>query len=106
MRRKAAPWDRAGMDNTEPLQPGHDREQALERLKKRRDLGTHFVAYLVVNAAVWALWFATGTGYPWPAWLSGIWAIGLVLNAYDVYVRRPITEEDVRREVQRLHPKH
>jgi hypothetical protein len=87
-------------------QPTSDREQALLSLKKRRDLQGHLVAYIVVNAAVWAVWAATGAGDLWPAWLTGLWGIGLVLNAWDVYFRTPITEADVQREIQRLHPKH
>ena len=85
-------------------QPMSEREQALLSLKKRRDLQGHAVAYLVVNAAVWAVWAATGADNLWPAWITGIWAIGLVLNAWDVYFRRPVTEADVRREIERLHP--
>jgi hypothetical protein len=29
------------------------------------------------------------------------WGIGLVLNAWDVYWRREITEQDIRREIER-----
>jgi 2TM domain-containing protein len=78
-----------------------EREQALERLKKRRDFNGHLAAFVVVNAAVWAIWAATGAGYPWPAWLTGIWAIGLLLNGWDVYMRPPISEADVDRELER-----
>jgi 2TM domain len=83
-----------------------EREQALEQLKKRRDFGAHLIAYSVINAAVWVIWAATGAGYAWPAWISGIWAVGLVLNAWDVFARRPITEADVEREVERLRHQH
>ncbi len=82
------------------------REQALQRLKKRRDFSAHVVAYVVVNVALWAVWAVTGAGYPWPAWVSGGWAIGLLLNAWDLYGRRPITEADVRREIEHLTPQH
>ena len=82
------------------------REQALERLKKRRDFVAHALTYVLVNAAVWAIWAATGAGYAWPAWLTGAWGIGLALNAWDAYGRRPITEADVRREIDRLRPQH
>lgn len=30
------------------------------------------------------------------------WGVGLAANAWDVYARRPITEEDVRREAERM----
>lgn len=82
---------------------GSDRELAIERLKKRRDLQTHAVTFVVVNLALWALWAATGAGYPWAAWVTGLWAIGLVMNAWEVYMRAPITEADVSREMERLH---
>jgi len=86
--------------------PSSEREQALLRLKKRRDLKAHVVSYCVVNAALWAVWAATGAGYAWPAWVTGAWAIGLLLNAWDVYFRAPITEAEVRREMERLRPQH
>lgn len=82
--------------------PGGEREQALLRLKKRRDLQAQAVSYVVINAALWAVWAAVGTGYPWPAWFTGAWTIGLLLSAWDVYLRRPITEADVRHEMDRL----
>jgi hypothetical protein len=86
-------------------QSGSERDQAIERLKKRRDLQGHLVAYVVVNAALWAIWAATGAGYPWPAWVTGGWAIGLLLNVWDVYFRAPITSADVEREMSRIQGK-
>jgi hypothetical protein len=91
------------MATTELKPPASDRDRALDRLKKRRDLQSHFVAYLVVNAAMWTLWAVTGAGYPWPAWVTGLWAIGLILNAWEVYGRSPITESDVQQELDRMH---
>ncbi|MDE3069583.1 MAG: 2TM domain-containing protein [Acidobacteriota bacterium] len=93
------------LQTTSPAPTGV-RQQALERIKKRRDFTSHLVAYVVVNGAVWALWALTDGGYPWPAWLSGIWAIGVVMNAWDVYARRPISEAEIRREMNRLRPQH
>ena len=89
-----------GVDRDEPAT---ERERALQMIKRRRDLATHAVSFLVINAAVWILWALTGQGYPWPAWLTGLWGIGLVLNAWDVYARRPVTEADVRNEIERMH---
>jgi len=86
----------------EMVQPRDEREQAIERLKKKRDLTGHVVAYIVVNAALWTIWAVTGAGYPWPAWVTGGWAIGLLLNVWDVHFRAPITNADVEREMGRL----
>jgi hypothetical protein len=85
-------------------QPQTPREEALASLKARRDFYAHLVTFVVVNAAVWVIWAVTGSGYPWPAWLTGFWGFGLALDAWRVFFRRPITEADVDREVQRLHP--
>jgi hypothetical protein len=78
------------------------RSIATQRVHKRRDLGAHVVAYIVVNATVVAIWAISGAGYFWPAWLMLAWGVGLVLNAWDVFFRRPVTEADIEREIDRL----
>jgi hypothetical protein len=78
------------------------REQALQRLRKKRDLVGHLVAYVVFNAALIGIWAIAGGGYFWPAWVLVGWGVGVVLNVWDVYFRRPITEAEVDREVKRL----
>ena len=80
---------------------GSDRDAIRKRLEARRDFGSHLVAYVVVNALVVVVWAMTGGGYFWPAWLLGAWGAGLILHAWDVYVRRPVTEADVDAELQR-----
>lgn len=93
----------ASHEDLEVVDDSDDRKLALERLKKKRDFQGHLVAYVVINAAVWGIWAVTGDGDPWPAWLTGLWGIGLLMNAWDVYMRRPVTEADVQREIERLH---
>ena len=82
------------------------REQALERLKKRRDFAAHLFAYVVVNLVVWGLWLVIGLSshswWPWPVFVTLGWGIGLAFNAWDVYLRRPITEDEVQREMRHL----
>jgi hypothetical protein len=77
------------------------RALALKRIKAKRDLGAHVVTYVVVNLFLVGVWFWTGAGYFWPAWVIGGWGIGLALNAWDVLMRRPITEDDIEREMRR-----
>lgn len=77
------------------------RTQARKRLEKRRDFAAHVAAYVVVNAMLVGIWAVTGAGYFWPIWVILGWGIGVVLNAWDVYVRKDITEADIDRELQR-----
>jgi 2TM domain len=86
----------------------HDalREQALDRLKKRRDFKAHLLVYILVNLGIWGIWAviaaSSGGSWPWPVFLTLFWGIGLVMNAWDVYFRRPITEQELEREIDRL----
>ncbi len=77
------------------------RDAAVKRLKARRDFRTHLVVYLVVNTLLVVIWAASGAGYFWPIWPIGGWGVGLVLNAWDVYFHRPITETDIQSEMDR-----
>jgi 2TM domain len=82
--------------------PTSDRERARERLQTRRDFASHVVAYIVINAFLVGAWALTGGGYFWPAWVMAGWGAGLVLHAWEAFMRRPITESDVDGELQRL----
>jgi hypothetical protein len=93
------------MATQEIQQSNSGRERALVLIKKRRDLQTHALSFLIINAAVWAIWATTGSGYPWPAWLTGAWAMGLLFNAWDLHARRPITDAEVQHEIERLNAK-
>ena len=80
-----------------------DREAARKRLEERRDFWSHLVAYLVINTFLIGVWAFTGAGYFWPAWVLAGWGIGLVLHAWNVFFRHPITEAEVEEEVRKLH---
>ena len=80
------------------------REQAVERLKKKRDFRTHLLMYVLVNAFLVVIWAITSGGddFFWPIFVIAGWGIGVVANAWDVYGRKPITEDEIRREQERL----
>ena len=80
-----------------------ERERARRRVQDRCDFGTHMVAYVVVNSFLVLVWAITGAGYFWPVWVMGAWGIGLVLHAWEVFVRRPVTEADIDAELRRHH---
>lgn len=77
------------------------RDAAIERLKARRDFTTHAAAYVIVNAGLVGIWALSGAGYFWPIWPILGWGIGLALNAWAVFVQKPITEDDIRAEMNR-----
>jgi hypothetical protein len=77
------------------------RRAAMERLKNRRSFAPHLVSYVVVNAFLVLVWAVTGAGYFWPIWIIGGWGIGLVMHAWSAFFQKPITEEDLQREIER-----
>ena len=77
------------------------RTQARKRIEKRRGLQSGTVAYVVINAFLVGVWWATGGGYFWPAWILGGWGVGMVLAWWD-YLRAPVTEADIEAELRRM----
>ncbi len=77
------------------------REAALKRLKDKRDFKNHAATYLIVNALLVVIWAVSGQGDFWPIWPILGWGIGLALNAWTAYFQRPISEDDIRREMEK-----
>jgi hypothetical protein len=78
------------------------RDKAVQQLKKRRDFYGHLLIYTLVNAFLVVIWAITDPhGFFWPVFVIGIWGIGVVMNAWDVFWRPGITEEDIQHEVKR-----
>lgn len=86
--------------------PDELRRQAIRQIKKRRDFAAHAVVYALVNLVVWGVWVVVAVSshswWPWPVFVTLGWGIGLVMNAWDVFLRKPITEQELQREVGRL----
>jgi hypothetical protein len=84
------------------------RELAIARIKKRRDFKAHLLIFSLVNGVIWAVWLVIGltsgggNWWPWPIFPTLFWGIGLAMNAWDAYLRRPITETDVEAELAEL----
>lgn len=78
------------------------RKLALIEVKKKRDFVNHAIAYGVVNAMLLVIWALTGAGFFWPGFVIAAWGIGLALNGWDVYGRKPISEDQIQREAERL----
>lgn len=78
------------------------RKQAVKRLKAKRDLGAHVLAYVMVNTLLVVIWFMTsGGGFFWPIFPILGWGIGLAFNVWDVVAPGP-TEDRIRAEMDRI----
>jgi hypothetical protein len=75
---------------------------ARERIERRRKFWADVVAYLLINALLVGIWALGGGGYFWPIWVILGWGAALSLDAYQAFVRRPVTESDIRDEMSHL----
>jgi len=79
------------------------RDKAVRQLKKKRDFRGHLLVYILVNTFVVVIWLLTDpSGFFWPVFPIVGWGIGVIMNAWDVYGRQEITEEDIHREMEHL----
>ena len=91
------------MNEQAPVQEQDLRQAAFTRLRKKRDLAAHTLAYVLVNAFLVGIWVVTtGTGgFFWPLFPLMGWGIGLAFNAWDVLSPAP-SEGRIRAEMARL----
>ena len=78
-----------------------DHAWAQARVEKKHKLRADFVAYLVINAALVAAWAVAGFGYFWPGWVLGFWGVFLLLDALNLYLGKPVTEQEIDRELRK-----
>jgi cyanate permease len=81
-------------------------ELAKKSLKKKRDAKEFLIVTLAVNAILVGIWwFTTPTGYFWPMWVMFGMGIGVMfayLDAYTVIGAKPITDDDIRAEAEKM----
>jgi hypothetical protein len=90
------------MTHDPPVGEADLRQQAIRSLKQKRDFRSHVVTYVLVNALLVVIWAVTGAGFFWPVFPIVGWGIGVAFNAWSVYGQRPISEDQIRREQERL----
>jgi 2TM domain-containing protein len=86
----------------EPRNEEDLRAAAIRSIKKKQAFRSHVIAYVLVNALLVGIWAVSGAGFFWPVFPILGWGIGLAFNAWDVYGRRPYTEDQIREEMERL----
>lgn len=57
---------------------------------------------MIVNVGLIGIWAIGGGGYFWPGWVLAGWGIGLALHAWTVFFQKPIGEDEIRHEMDRL----
>jgi adenylate cyclase len=78
-----------------------DHQAAIERIRARRGFGVHATAYVAVNLLLIVIWALTGRGEFWPIWPILGWSVGLGINYWAVFLRRPISDDEIRREIEK-----
>ena len=74
---------------------------AIERIQAKRGFGVHATVYVAVNLLLIAVWAITSRGYFWPIWPILGWGVGLGANYWSVFLRKPISDDEIRREVEK-----
>ena len=75
-------------------------ELARKRAHRKHKFRGDVAAYVVINAFLIGVWALTGFGYFWPGWILAGWGMFLVLDAWNIYYRKPVTEADIEREMR------
>lgn len=80
------------------------RSLAKKRVEARMGLRIHVGMYLIVNAGLVAIWWATGAAHPWFVWPMLGWGIGIVGHVLGYFYGPGSRGEEraVERELQRL----
>jgi len=92
--------------------PSRD-EKLWKTAKKRANFKRNLIAYLLINAFLWAIWwfsdgrYATGWGgIPWPLWVMLGWGIGIAFQYFDAYggTKEDMTEREYRKLKEQQKP--
>ena len=78
-----------------------DRERVRAQLEAQRKFRADVFAYLVVNLFLIGAWLVTGAGYFWPGWVLAGWSVLLLLDGWNAYLRRPITDKDIDEQLRK-----
>ena len=78
------------------------RQAAISRIRKKRGLYGHILAYVLVNGFLIVIWFVAGQGFFWPVFVLFGWGIGLAFNIWDVYSPPKPSEKKIDEEMHRL----
>ena len=78
-----------------------DHQAAIERIEAKRAFGRHARIYVAVNFLLVAIWAITSRKYFWPIWPMLGWGVGLAASYWNTFLRRPISDDEIRRELEK-----
>ncbi len=78
-----------------------DHWAAIERIEAKRGFARHATVYVAGNFLLVAIWAITSRGYFWPIWPMLGWGVGLGMNYWSVFLRKPISDDEIRRELEK-----
>ncbi len=94
--------------NTPVSEESRIRERIEKKYKERAGLIAHAIPFVLVNIALWMIFFFTsspGDNFPWPMFVTFFWGIGMVSHFFAYYNRHGggamRREEAIQREVER-----
>jgi 2TM domain len=94
--------EKAGARDAVPATDGSLRARAVARLRNQAAFRTHLMVYIAVNLFLVAIWWLTARTFFWPIFPIGGWGIGIVAHGWDAYGPDRLTEDRIRREMDRL----
>jgi hypothetical protein len=78
-------------------------KEARKRVKAKKDLYSHIIVYIFVNAFLIVIWAVTSRGFPWFVFPLGGWGIGLAFHILDVMIwQRKTDKSAIEREAERI----
>ena len=81
--------------------PDSPRDRAIHRLLLKHALRQQLYASILIFGLMTLVWFWSGRGYFWPAWIAFGLSFSLLSKLFKVYHRSPvISEEAIARELR------
>jgi 2TM domain len=75
--------------------------QAALQMQRWRDFGSQVLAYVIGSIVFIIIWAVQGKGFFWPIYPLLVWGLGVSVQHFTVVIRGQITDEDVRRALNR-----
>jgi hypothetical protein len=78
------------------------RDDAIKRIKAKREFWSNLVWLVVANVVSLTVWFMSGRGYFWPGWV--LLGTSIAAISYGVTVfggARPIAEDQIQKEIDK-----